>query len=99
MAQLLRGVLDQLGSASDSYGHSGYGHSSYGHSGYGHSSHGSYGHSGYGDCCPPVVDPLTYIALLSFLAAAIYFLQQQIEMSMLMMPGKRRKRSFILEGR
>ena len=60
---------------------------------------GSYS-SGYGgDCCPPVVDPLTYIALLSFLAAAIYFLQQQIEMSMLMMPGKRRKRSFILEGR
>ena len=32
--------------------------------------------SGYGsDCCPPVVDPLTFIALLAFIAAAAYFLQ------------------------
>ena len=48
--------------------HSGYGddHSSYGHyGGYGHDD--GYGsHSGYGKepCCPPVIDPLTLIALL-----------------------------------
>ena len=46
--------------------------------------------SGYGsDCCPPVVDPLTFIALLSFIAAATYFLQFTITMLLMM----RRKRS------
>ena len=38
--------------------------------------------SGYGsDCCPPVVDPLTFIALLGFIAAATYFLQRKIIIS------------------
>ena len=34
--------------------------------------------SGGGDCCPPVVDPLTFLALLGFIAAATYFLQRKI---------------------
>ena len=55
-------------------------------------SEGSYS-SGYGsDCCPPVVDPLTYIAFLSFIGAAVYLLNEQIQMSMLMMAKKRKKR-------
>ena len=38
--------------------------------------------SSYGsDCCPPVVDPLTFIALLGFIAAATYFLQRKIIIS------------------
>ena len=104
----LKQVVDLVGTKSDIYGHSGsgYGHSS---SGYGHSGHSGYGHSSYGgysggyhdDCCPLVVDPLTLIALLSFLAAATFLLNEQITMSMLMMPGKKRKRRevAILEGR
>ena len=48
--------------------------------------------SGYGsDCCPPVVDPLTFMALLAFIAAATYFLQFSI--TMLLMMGRRKKRS------
>jgi hypothetical protein len=31
--------------------------------------------SGSGECCPLVVDPLTFVALLTFIAAAAYFLQ------------------------
>ena len=58
-------------------------------SGYGHS--GSYS-SGHGDCCPLVVDPLAFSALLGFLAAAVYFFQVLIEMSMLMMRRKRRRK-------
>lgn len=52
-------------------------------------------HSGYGgNCCDLVVDPLTFIALVGFIALATYFLQQFIEMSMLeMMRRKKRKRS------
>ena len=52
-------------------------------------------HNGYGgDCCDLVVDPLTFIALVGFIALATYFLQQFIEMSMLeMMRRKKRKRS------
>ena len=53
--------------------------------------HGSYS-SGHGDCCPLVVDPLTYSALLGFLAAAVYFFNVLIEMSMLMMRRKRRRK-------
>ena len=59
------------------------------HSGYG-DHYGAY--SGGGDCCPLVVDPLTYAALLGFLAAAVYFFQVLIEMSMLMMRRKRRRK-------
>ena len=62
--------------------------------GYGGASHGHGSFSGGGDdCCPLVVDPLTYLALMKFLAAATYFFQQLIAMSMLMMAG-RKKRSF-----
>ena len=69
-------------------------------SGYGdYSNTGSYS-SGYGsDCCPLVVDPLTFISLLSFVALATYFLQQQIEMSMLMMARRKRETfDFIFKG-
>ena len=49
--------------------------------------------SGYGsemdDCCPPVVDPLLFCTLLAFIAAATYFFQELIAMSMLMKPGRR----------
>ena len=78
-------------SRSDPYGsYSGYG----GSGGGGHSSYGSHS-SGYGsDCCPPVVDPLTWLALLGFIAAATYLLNEVIAMSMLMMARKRRKRNF-----
>ena len=73
-------LVQEANTRSSGYGHhSGYGgdhHSGYGdvHSGYGHD--GGYGydkhddgyasHSGYGHepCCPPVIDPLTLIALL-----------------------------------
>ena len=47
--------------------------------------------SGHDDCCPLVVDPLTYIALLSFLVAATYFLWVAVTMNI--MGRKRRKRS------
>ncbi len=94
---LLKGTL--LASKSDSYGHnSGYGASGYGGSG----GHGSY--SGLGsDCCDPVIDPKTVLGLMTFIGAATYFLQQQIEMSMLMMARKRRRvilpeYHFILQG-
>ena len=95
---------DPLQTAASGLGHSGFGHSGHGgHSGFGHSGHGhhsgyghheSYGHEshGYGhyDCCPLVVDPLTYLAILGFLAAATYLLETVVQMSML---GRRRKRS------
>ena len=81
-----------------SSGHSGYGsdHTGYGsgHSsgGYGHSS-GGYSHGGYfDDCCPLVVDNLTFTALMSFLALATYFLQTLITMN-LMMAGRKKRRS------
>ena len=56
-----------------------------------HSSYGAYSSSGSGsECCPLVVDPLTYLALLAFLAAAVYLLNELIAMSMLMMVRKKR---------
>ena len=67
---------------------SGYGSSGSHNSGYGSDHYGSF--SSGGDCCPLVVDPLTYAALLGFLAAAVYFFQVLIEMSML--ARKRRKK-------
>ena len=57
-------------------------------------SYGAYSSYG-GGCCDPVVDPLTYAALLGFLALATYFFQVLIEMSML--AKKRRKRRSINE--
>ena len=53
---------------------------------------GSY--SNGGDCCDAVVDPLTYISLLVFIALATYFITIVIAnpATMLMMPAKRRRR-------
>ena len=82
--------LVQQGAASSGYGHSshsGYGHSSSGYGGY---SHGGYSH-GYDDCCPLVFDPLTYVALMSFIALATYFLWVAVTMNIMM--RKRKKRS------
>ena len=50
-------------------------------SGYGDDHYGSF--SSGGDCCPLVVDPLTFAALLGFIALATYFFNEQIAMSML----------------
>ena len=65
------------------------------------SGHGGSGHGMMEPCCPPVVDPLLIGALLTFLAAAVYFLQQLIEMSMLMMARKKRDtiNTVLLEGK
>ena len=86
------------GSASNfhSFGHSVYsdGHSGYskGQSGYsnGHSGY-SNGHSGYSggydtihtsNCCEPVVDNYSFLALMVFIALATYFLQVAITMNL-----------------
>ena len=50
-------------------------------------------------CCPLVVEPLTYIALLSFIALAVYLLNEQIQMSMLMMARKKRQLNWFLIGK
>lgn len=51
---------------------------------------GSYS-SGYGEkCCPPVVDPSTWIALIGGIALATFFLQMAIVNNI---TGRRRKRS------
>ena len=52
---------------------------------------GSDYYGGYGECCPPVVDPYTYIALLAGMALVTWFLQMTIVMTMFVPP--RRKRS------
>ena len=39
--------------------------------------------SGHGDCCPLVIDPLTYAALIGFIGLATYFFNVQIAASML----------------
>ena len=67
--------------------------------GYGNTAvrHGSY-NGGYQSCCPGVVDPLTYLALIAFIGIATYFFQELIAMSSL----ARKKRSIedlYLEGR
>ena len=81
---------------------SGYGHLSYGHhDGYSdhhgytdhHVTYGSY--SGY-DCCPLVVDSLSLIALIGFIALATYFFRIQIINSML--AKKRRRRDVNLNS-
>merc|ERR1711892_221344 len=49
---------------------------------------GSYS-SGYGDqCCPPVVDPYTFLALIGGIALATFFLQ----MAIVNIIGKKRRR-------
>ena len=55
--------------------------------------HGAFSGGG-GDCCPLVVDPKTFLVLLGFIGLAVYFLQIEITMSMLMMARKRKRRSF-----
>ena len=83
---------DPLQTAASGYG---YGHHETHHDSYGH--HGGYSH-GYHDCCPLVVDPLTYAAILGFLAAATYLLQTVIASSALAMA--RKKRSFsVMKGK
>ena len=44
--------------------------------------------SGYGDCCPPVVDPYTLLALLAGIALAAYFLR----LAFVKKKGRRRRR-------
>ena len=53
---------------------------------------GSYSGSGGSDCCPLVVDTLTYISLIAFIGLATYFLNEFIAMSMLAKKRKRRKK-------
>jgi hypothetical protein len=60
---------------------SGYGHSSY-NDGYHNDHYGSFSGHGSG-CCPLVVDPLSYAALIGGIALATYFFQIQITNSML----------------
>ena len=53
---------------------------------------GSYS-SGYGDkCCPPVVDPYTWLALIAGIALATFFLQMAIVNNIPV--GGRKKRSY-----
>ena len=42
---------------------------------------GSDYYGGYGECCPPVVDPYTYLALLAGVALVTWFLQMTIVMT------------------
>ena len=46
---------------------------------------------GYDDCCPPVVDPSTWLALIAGIALATFFLRQVIITTTF--NGRRRKRS------
>ena len=81
------------GQGSYSSGHGSHGSSSSGHgsvsSGYGSISSGH----GSGNCCPLVVNTKSFLALLGFMALAVWFLNNVIEMSAL--PVKRKKRSLI----
>ena len=52
---------------------------------------GSDYYGGYGECCPPVVDPYTYLALIAGMALVTWFLQMTIVMTTFEPP--RRKRS------
>ncbi len=70
-----------------------YDRSDYGHSSYGHSSQGHHG-GGYKECCPLVVDPLTFFSLLAAIAGSTAFLNTIITMAPAPFGGgKRRKRS------
>ena len=48
--------------------------------------------SGYGECCPPVVDPYTWLALIGGIALATFFLQMAI-VNIIGRKRKRRRRS------
>lgn len=56
---------------------------------------GSDYYGGYGECCPPVVDPYTYLALLAGVALVTWFLQMTIVMTMF---GARRFKRSSKEG-
>ena len=58
---------------------------------------GSYSGSG-SECCPLVIDPLTFISLLSFIGLAAYFLNDLIAMSNLMVRRKRDLKNVFNEG-
>ena len=97
MSKLVNRLYDLVAGQSDSHFdyHSGSGYGGYSDPGYSHS--GSYS-SGYGDdCCPLVVDPLTYSALLGFIALATYFFERLIAMSMLMKKRRKREINIIIE--
>lgn len=92
LSSLLGGVENKDLDVSESNHKGSYG----GHSGYG--SHSGYGgHSGHGgggyklQCCPLVVDPLTFTALLGAIAAGTFFLNMLITMNIMM--RRRRKRN------
>ena len=59
--------------------------------GSGYGNHGSFSGGGM-ECCPLVVDPLTFAALTGFIGLATYFLERYIAMSMLMMARKKRRK-------
>ena len=101
MSKLVNHLYDLVAGQSDSHfdyhSGSGYGGSYGGYSDPGYSHSGSYS-SGYGDdCCPLVVDPLTYSALLGFLALATYFFERLIAMSMLMKKRRRREINILVD--
>ena len=48
--------------------------------------------SGYGQCCPPVVDPYTWLALIGGIALATFFLQMAIVNIIGRKKRKRRRR-------
>ena len=54
---------------------------------------GSDYYGGYGECCPPVVDPYTYLALLAGIALVTWFLQMTIVMTEFTGGERRFKRS------
>jgi len=51
---------------------------------------------GYNECCQPVVDPYTYLALISGVGLVTWFLQMTIVMTMFVPP--RRKRDASING-
>lgn len=58
---------------------------------------GSYSGSGGSDCCPLVVDTLTYISLIAFIGLATYFLNEFIAMSMLA-KRRRKRRNVVIDS-
>ena len=59
---------------------------------------GSDYYGGYGECCPPVVDPYTYLALLAGMALVTWFLQMTIVMTMFDGGGRFKRSSKDEEG-
>lgn len=76
------------------YSETSHDYSNYG-SGGGGFSYGQ-GHHGHLECCPLVVDPLTYIALVGGILAATFFSNQLITMNIMI--RKRRRRDTTVLG-